>query len=316
VTGKERNALTPPPLRIGTRGSPLALAQTHIVRACLAKAHGVAEGHFAIEIIRTSGDTIQDRPLSEAGGKGLFTKELDAALIAGAIDLAVHSAKDLPTHLPSEIIIAGYLPREDARDAWCGRGGATLADLPAGAVVGTASLRRAAQVKRLRPDVTITLLRGNVETRLRKVESGEIDGALLALAGLRRLGLETHATVSLSLDEFLPAAGQGAIALACRAGDAATRALLAPILDAATGVALAAERAFLRVLDGSCRTPIAAHARLEGGELVFHGEVLRADGSEVFTARRRGAAVDAALLGDGAGHEILLRLPHGVAGLV
>ncbi len=307
--------MTPPPLRIGTRGSPLALAQTHIVRASLAKAHGVAEEHFAIEIIRTTGDAIQDRPLSEAGGKGLFTKELDSALIAGAIDLAVHSAKDLPTHLPSEIIIAGYLPREDARDAWIGRGGATLAYLPAGAVVGTASLRRAAQVKRLRPDMTITLLRGNVETRLRKVESGEIDGALLALAGLRRLGLEAQATAILPLDEFLPAAGQGAIALACRAGDAATRALLAPIVDAATGVALAAERAFLRVLDGSCRTPIAAHARLEGGELVFHGEVLRADGAEVFTARRRGAAVDAALLGDGAGHEILLRLPHGVAGL-
>ncbi len=308
--------MTPPPLRIGTRGSPLALAQTHIARAGLAKAHGVTEGHFAIEIIRTSGDAIQDRPLSEAGGKGLFTKELDAALIAGAIDLAVHSAKDLPTHLPSEIIIAGYLPREDARDAWCGRGGATLEALPAGAVVGTASLRRAAQVRRRRPDVTITLLRGNVETRLRKVERGEIDGALLALAGLRRLGLEAHATAILTLDEFLPAAGQGAIALACRAGDAGTRALLAPILDAATGVALAAERAFLSVLDGSCRTPIAAHARLEGGELVFHGEVLRADGGEVFTARRRGAAVDAALLGDGAGHEILLRLPHGVAGLV
>lgn len=305
-----------PALRIGTRGSPLALAQTHIVRAALAEAHGVAEDRFPIEVIRTTGDQIQDRPLSESGGKGLFTKELDSALIARAIDFAVHSSKDLPTHLPSEIVIAGFLPREDARDAWIGRNGATLEQLPAGAVVGTASLRRAAQVKRRRPDLQTTLLRGNVETRLRKVESGEIDATLLALAGLKRLGLADRATALLSLDEFAPAAGQGAIGLTCRAGDNATRAALAPILDEATALALAAERAFLTALDGSCRTPIAGHARVEGSELTFYGEVLSADGRESYVARRRGRAIDAALIGDDAANEILLRLPHGVAGLI
>lgn len=308
--------MTVPTLRIGTRGSPLALAQTRQVRALLAKALGAPEESLSIEIIRTTGDAIQDRPLSESGGKGLFTKELDVALIEGAIDLAVHSSKDLPTHLPPEIAVAGYLPREDVRDAWIGRNGATLDALAKGAVVGTASLRRGAQVKRLRPDIQITLLRGNVETRLRKVESGEVDGTLLALAGLKRLGLEKHATAILSIDDFLPAAGQGAIAITKRVGDARVRDALATIVDAATGAALAAERAFLTVLDGSCRTPIAAHARLEGSELVFRGLVLRADGSETFEAKRRGPAIDAALIGDDAANEILLRLPHGVAGLV
>ncbi|ATQ67579.1 MULTISPECIES: hydroxymethylbilane synthase [Methylosinus] len=302
-------------LTIGTRGSPLALAQTHEVRRLLAAALGAPEEALPIEIIRTTGDMIQDRPLAESGGKGLFTRELDIALAEGRIDLAVHSSKDLPTHLPPEIAIAGFLPREDVRDAWIGRGGASLADLPQGAVVGTASLRRGAQVKRLRPDVSVTLLRGNVETRLHKVESGEVDGTLLALAGLKRLGLADKATAILPLEDFLPAAGQGAIAITKRAGDARTRDALAPILDAATGAALAAERAFLTVLDGSCRTPIAAHARVDGDAMEFHGLALRADGSEIYEARRRGAAIDAARLGDDAANEILLRLPHGVAGL-
>ncbi|MGZ9115342.1 MAG: hydroxymethylbilane synthase [Methylocystis sp.] len=304
-----------PLLRIGTRGSPLALAQTHMVRDELMRAHGGSEADFPIEIIRTTGDQIQDRPLSESGGKGLFTKELDSALIAGAIDLAVHSSKDLPTHLPSEIVIAGYLPREDARDAWISRGLA-LDALPAGAVVGTASLRRAAQVKRRRPDLVTTLLRGNVETRLKKVENGEIDATLLALAGLKRLGLADRATGLLSLDEFPPACGQGAIGLTRRAGDDATRDLLAPLFDEATGFALIAERAFLAALDGSCRTPIAGHAQVHGADLSFVGEVLRADGAEAYVVRRRGLAIDAALIGAAAGKEILLRLPHGVAGLM
>jgi hydroxymethylbilane synthase len=308
--------MTIAPLRIGTRGSPLALAQTHLTRKLLAHAHGVTEEHLAIEIIRTTGDVIQDRALAEAGGKGLFTKELDAALIEGRIDLAVHSSKDLPTHLPAEIVAAGFLPREDARDVFIGRGGARLSELPQGAVVGTASLRRAAQVKRLRPDLKTTLLRGNVETRLKKVESGEVDGTLLALAGLKRLGLAAHATEILPLDHFLPAAGQGAIGIACRAADAATKAALAPILDAETGHALAAERAFLAVLDGSCRTPIAACAWFESGRLLFFGEVLRPDGSETYAAKQSGHPVDAALIGYRAGHDILLRLPHGVAGLM
>ena len=307
--------MTTSPLRIGTRGSPLALAQTRQLRGLLAAALGLAEETLPIEIIRTTGDLIQDRPLSESGGKGLFTKELDIALMEERIDLAVHSSKDLPTHLPPEIAIAGYLPREDVRDAWIGRGGTTLEALPTGAVVGTASLRRGAQVKRLRPDVSVTLLRGNVETRLRKVESGEVDGTLLALAGLKRLGLEAHATAILPIEDFLPAAGQGAIAVTKRAGDASVRDALAAILDPATAAALAAERAFLTVLDGSCRTPIAAHARLIGEEIEFRGMALRADGSQVYEARRRGPAIDAALIGDDAANEILLRLPDGVAGL-
>lgn len=304
-----------PRLRIGTRGSPLALAQTRVARALLAAAHGVPEERFAIETIRTTGDAIQDRPLADAGGKGLFTKELDLALIEGRIDLAVHSAKDLPAHLPPEIAVAGYLAREDVRDAWIGREGLTIEKLPQGARVGTASVRRAAQLKRLRPDLSIALLRGNVETRLRKVESGELDGTLLALAGLKRLGLEAHATAVLSLEDFVPAPGQGAIAIAARAGDAGVSEALAPILDGATGAMLATERAFLAVLDGSCRTPIAAHAWIEDGEVVFRGLVLRTDGAEAFEARRRGPVGDGALLGDSAAQEILLRLPHGLAGL-
>ncbi len=303
-------------LRIGTRGSPLAMAQTHMVRALLAKAHGFPEERIAIEIIKTTGDLIQDRPLSEFGGKGLFTKELDAALIGGSIDLAVHSSKDLPTHLPSEIVIAGYLPREDVRDAWIGRDGATIDSLPAGAVVGTASLRRAAQVKRRRPDLQTALLRGNVETRLRKVESGAIDATLLALAGLKRLGLADRATALLPLEAFPPAVGQGAIGITARVNDPDTRKALAPILDEATALALAAERAFLSALDGSCRTPIAGHAVVAGPDLTFYGEVLKADGSEVWVARRKGRAIDAAMLGADAGNEIILKLPHGVAGLM
>lgn len=303
-------------LRIGTRGSPLALAQTRMTRGFLARAHGVAEDHFPIEIIKTTGDQIQDRPLSEAGGKGLFTKELDSALIAGAIDFAVHSSKDLPTYLPAEIVIAGFLPREDPRDAWIGRDGLTLDALPSGAVVGTASLRRAAQVKRKRPDLRTTLLRGNVETRLRKVKDGEIDATLLALAGLKRLGLDEHATALLPLDDFPPAAGQGAIGITARSSDQDTKKALAPLLDVPTSQALAAERAFLTALDGSCRTPIAGLARIEGDRLTFYGEVLKADGSETWQVRREGRAIDAALLGADAGKEIMLRLPHGVAGLM
>jgi hydroxymethylbilane synthase len=308
--------MTIPSLRIGTRGSPLALAQTHMVRALLAKAHGVAEDRFAVEIIKTTGDLIQDRPLSESGGKGLFTKELDVALIGGAIDLAVHSSKDLPTHLPAEIVIAGYLPREDVRDAWIGHNGATIDTLPPGAVVGTASLRRAAQVKRARPDLNTTLLRGNVHTRLGKVESGEIDATLLALAGLKRLGLADRATALLPLADFPPAVGQGAIGITARAGDKETRAALAPILDEATALALAAERAFLAALDGSCRTPIAGHAVVDGTDLTFYGEVLKVDGAQVWSTRRKGRAIDAAMIGADAGNEIVLKLPHGLAGLM
>jgi hydroxymethylbilane synthase len=304
-----------PPLKIGTRGSPLALAQTKETRVRLAQAHGVPPEHFEIVVIRTSGDVIQDRALSEAGGKGLFTRELDLALIAGEIDFAVHSSKDLPTVLPQEIVIAGYLPREDARDAFIGRGGAKLGELPQGAVIGTASLRRAAQVKRFRADLATVLLRGNVETRLAKVESGAVDGTLLALAGLRRLGLAARATEIQPLEAFLPAAGQGAVGVTCRGGDHIVSAALVPILDAATGAALSAERAFLTALDGSCRTPIAGLAVLEGDALTFRGEALQADGGNTYAASGTGPAAEAASIGAGAAREILKALPGGVASL-
>ncbi len=307
--------MTVPSLTIGTRGSPLALAQTSETRARLAAAHGVAPEHFRVIIIRTSGDIIQDRALSESGGKGLFTRELDIALMAGEIDLAVHSSKDLPTDLPEDIVIAGYLPRENVRDAFIGRGGASLGDLPEGSVIGTASLRRAAQVKRFRGDLKTILLRGNVETRLAKVAKGEVDGTLLALAGLRRLGLEKSATEILPLDAFLPAVGQGAVGITCRAADPATCEALAPILDPATITALAAERAFLKSLDGSCRTPLAGLAEIDGDSLRFRGEALQADGSRTIAASGRGALAEAASIGAGAAREILGRLPGGVASL-
>lgn len=300
-----------PTLVIGTRGSPLALAQAHETQDRLVAAHGWAVENLPLSIIKTTGDAIQDRPLSEAGGKGLFTKELDIALLEGAIDLAVHSAKDLPTTLPEGIVIAGFLPREDVRDAFISHRYGSLAELPAGAVVGSASLRRQAQVRRLRPDLTVTLLRGNVQTRLAKLERGEVDATLLAMAGLRRLGLTDHVTAMLDTDDFLPAVGQGAIAIAIRAEDERVRDALRPILDAATAHALAAERAFLTILDGSCRTPIAGHARMVGDALEIRGLVLRPDGSETLEALRRGSPDDAVALGREVGTELRTRMPAG-----
>ena len=295
-----------PYLRLGTRGSPLALAQAHEAQARLA-ADGLDPSAIEIVVVRTTGDLIADRPLSEAGGKGLFTKELDEALIAGAIDFAVHSAKDLPTVLPSELGIAGYLEREDARDALICRSGASLESLPQNARFGSASLRRRAMALRLRPDLEIGLLRGNVETRLRKVTSGQFDATILALAGLKRLRLEDRAAAILSTDEFLPAVGQGAIALVSRHGDRRVASALSPILDAATGAALAAERAFLDVLDGSCRTPIGGHARLVDGRLLFRGQVLSFDGRDAVEISREGLSDTASELGAEAGREIRSR---------
>jgi len=296
-------------LVIGTRGSPLALAQAHETQDRLAAALGLDLVALPLSVIKTTGDAIQDRPLSEAGGKGLFTKELDAALLEGAIDLAVHSAKDLPTAMPDGLAIAGYLPREDARDAFISLNARSLSDLPRAAVVGSASLRRQAMVKRLRPDLRVTLLRGNVGTRLKKLEAGDVDATLLAMAGLNRLGLAHHATAALALDDFVPAVGQGAIAVTVRADDEATLEAVARICDAATGAAVAAERAFLAVLDGSCRTPIGGHARLSDGELRFVGLVLRPDGSEAIEAARAGAVNDATRIGRDAGIEIRGRMP-------
>jgi hydroxymethylbilane synthase len=294
-------------LVIGTRGSPLALAQAREVRERLAAAHALAAERIELEVIRTTGDTIRDRPLTEAGGKGLFTKEIEEALIAGAIDLAVHSAKDMPTFLSPELRIGAVLEREDARDVFVSHKAKTLADLPRGARVGTASLRRQALVKRLRGDLVVVPMRGNVETRLRKLAAGEVDAIVLALAGLKRLGLADAATAVLSVDEFLPAVGQGIIAIEARADDEHTLDLVRAVSHSATAAALIAERAFLAVLEGSCRTPIAGHAAVAGGRLAFRGLIAKPDGSEVLEAQRHGAAVVAVRLGAEAGRELKLR---------
>lgn len=299
------------PVKIGTRGSPLALAQAHELVRRLAIAHGVDEASFAIVPIKTSGDRILNQPLNAAGGKGLFTKELDLALLDGEIKIAVHSAKDLPAELPEGVEIAGYLPREDVRDAWISPHAAHPLKLPAGSVVGTASLRRAAMIKRLRPDLAIALLRGNVETRLTKLARGEVAATLLALAGLKRLGLESKATALLAIEEFIPAPGQGAIAITARPGDDVALHLLAPIRDQATAVALCAERAFLRVLDGSCKTPVGAYAHTEGGTLSIRAIVLRPDGSQFFETTAAGPAADAVRLGEMAAKKLAGQIPAG-----
>jgi hydroxymethylbilane synthase len=294
-------------LRIGTRGSPLALAQARMVRARLAVAHGVEEERITLTVIRTTGDVIQDRTLAEAGGKGLFTKEIEEALRADAIDLAVHSAKDVPTVLPDGLILTAVLPREDARDVFIGRSVKTLGELAAGAVVGTASLRRQAIVKRRRPDLEVVPIRGNVDTRLRKLGEGVVDATLLALAGLKRLGLTDAASSIFTLDEFLPAVGQGIVAIETRTDDSRTRTLLDAINHAETATALAAERAFLAVLDGSCRTPIAGHATIAHGRLRLRGLIAKPDGSESFECLREGLTSAAVALGTDAGAELRRR---------
>jgi hydroxymethylbilane synthase len=290
-------------LRIGSRGSPLALVQAREVLRRLTAASSLAAGQIEIKTIRTTGDAIQDRPLADAGGKGLFTKEIEEALLEGTIDLAVHSAKDLPTVLPAGLVLAAFPPREDARDAfvsprWRGTVGVgALRDLPQAAVLGTASLRRQALAKRLRPDLKVVPLRGNVETRLRKLKAGEADATLLAVAGLKRLGLLPAAATVLEIEEFLPAVGQGAIGIETRADDSATAELIAKINDPDTATALATERAFLAALDGSCRTPIGGHARVRAGVIEFRGIIVKPDGSEAFEVLREGDSDRAAALG-------------------
>jgi hydroxymethylbilane synthase len=304
--------ISPVLFTLGTRGSPLALAQANETRHRLAEAHGWEIERIALKVIRTTGDRIQDRPLADVGGKGLFTKEIDAALLAGEIDAAAHSAKDLPSIMPDGVAIAAYLPREDVRDALISALADTIEGLPHGATLGAASLRRQAQALRLRPDLKPTLLRGNVETRLGKAESGAVGATLLALAGLKRLGLAHRARAVLDIDRFLPAPGQGAIAITARRADTRALQALSAISDGETSVALAAERAFLAELEGSCRTPIAGLARLEGGRLRLRGEVLRADGSERFDVSAEGAPADAERLGLEAGRDLAGRLPEGV----
>jgi hydroxymethylbilane synthase len=294
-------------LRIGTRGSPLALVQARTVRARLALALGVSEEAIELKIIRTSGDMIQDRPLSEVGGKGLFTKEIEEALLDGRIDLAVHSAKDMPTVLPAGLMLAACLEREDPRDVFISLKAPALAELPQGATLGTASLRRQAIAKRMRPDLRVVPLRGNVHTRLRKLDDGEVDATILALAGMKRLGLESHATKIMSQDEFLPAVAQGAIGIEARENDERTREILARIDHPDTSLAIACERAFLAVLDGSCKTPIAGHADLSGDTLHFRGLIAHPNGQPSHDFAARGPRADVIKIGTEAGRELKRR---------
>lgn len=265
--------------RIGARGSKLSLAQTELVRAGLAAKLGVDASALEIVPITTTGDTIQDRRLIEAGGKGLFTKELDEALLDGRIDLAVHSLKDLPTRLPDGIALACVPEREDPRDAFVSLSAKSLSDLPAGANVGTASLRRQAQTLFARPDVGVVTLRGNVDTRLRKLEADEADATFLALAGLKRLGLQNRAASIVDPQDMPPAACQGALAITTRADDKRVRDTLTSYESANARIEIEAERAFLEALDGSCRTAIGALGRVSGDRLFFIGEALTPDGT-------------------------------------
>jgi hydroxymethylbilane synthase len=297
------------PIRIGTRGSKLALWQASAVRDALAATHGLAPDAIEVTPIKTSGDRIRDRPLAEAGGKGLFTKEIEGTLLAGDIDIAVHSAKDMETLLPEGLMIGAVLEREDARDALIARDATSIDALPEGALIGSASIRREAMLKRARPDLRFALLRGNVPTRLKRVEDGDFDATLLAVAGLKRLGLEDHIAALLPFEEFLPSCGQGAVAVECRAGDSRMRDLLAAIDHPDTSSAIVCERAFLATLDGSCRSPIAGHARMEEGRLRFDGALLAEDGSEVHESHVAGAPADADMIGRAAANEILRRAP-------
>ncbi len=293
-----------PRLKIGTRGSPLALAQARETRARLMAAHGLAEDDIEIVVITTTGDRIRDRPLSEIGGKGLFTKEIEEALLARDIHLAVHSMKDMPAQLPESLIMAALLPREDPRDAFLSLSTKSIADLPQGAVVGSSSVRRTAQLLRLRPDVQVVQFRGNVETRLRKLADGVAQATFLACAGLNRLGLADKITAPISPEVMLPAVAQGAIGIETREDDAETRALLAATNHRDTEIALACERAFLAALDGSCRTPLAGHATLQGETLHFRGHALTLDGKHCFETTRQGPLADAARMGADAGREV------------
>lgn len=291
-------------IRIGTRGSELALAQARETRSRLMAAHAMDEDGFEIVVISTSGDRIQDRPLSEAGGKGLFTKEIEEALYDGRIDLAVHSSKDMPTMLPEGLTLSAFLDREDPRDAFIGRDARRITDLPEGATVGSSSLRRQALIRRMRPDLSVVMYRGNVQTRLRKLEEGVVEGTLLANAGLRRLGLANVITDLMDVETFPPAPGQGAICIESRADDHEIAGLLEAIDHDETRVALTCERAFLAALDGSCRTPLAGHARVSGTEIFFSGTILTPDGSQAHDIAADGLITDAEIIGREAGEAV------------
>jgi hydroxymethylbilane synthase len=299
--------MTARPLRIGTRGSPLALAQAEIVHRRLVEAHPELDGQLRVVAIRTSGDRISDRSLAQLGGKALFTKEIEEALLGRRIDLAVHSSKDLETFLPQGLEIVCVPPREDPRDAFVSPKAGSLDDLPSRALVGTSSLRRQAQLLRRRPDLRIAPFRGNIGTRMKKLREGEADATILAYCGLLRLGEEGLARQVLAPEVMLPAIGQGALAIECRADDEALKERLAALHDAPSAACVFAERAVLAALGGSCRTPIAALAVIEGGRIALEAALFTPDGSAEIRARRRGAVGEAAALGADLGEELRRR---------
>ena len=302
------------PLKIGTRGSPLALAQAEETKARLMAAFGLPGTAFEVVVIKVTGDQVQVKALKEIGGKGLFTREIEEALADGAVDIAVHSMKDMPVLQPKDLVIDCYLPREDVRDAFVSPVAAALIDLAPGALVGSSSLRRRAQVLVRRPDLRLVEFRGNVQTRMRKLEEGVAAATFLAMAGLNRLGLAAVARAAIAPEEMLPAVAQGAIGVERRVADGRTAALLAPIHHGPTGLQMAAERAFLRRLDGSCDTPIAGLAVLEANRLWLRGEILRPDGSRVISGEMRGAVVDGAAIGRVLAAELLRRAGPGFFG--
>lgn len=293
------------PLRIGTRGSPLALAQAYETRERLSIAFGLSLDSFEIVVIKTTGDKVLNRPLKEIGGKGLFTKEIEEALLQESVDIAVHSMKDMPVQQPDGLILDTFLPREDVRDAFVSRIHKSLADIPQGATVGTSSLRRKAQLMSKRPDLKIVEFRGNVQTRLKKLDDGVAECTFLAVAGLNRLNMEDIITAPISTDEMLPAVAQGAIGIERREKDIKVATMLEAIHNSTTGLLLSAERAFLEALDGSCETPIAGLAEFKNENLRFRGEILKTDGSEVYSDEQVVSKEDATLVGIEMAHKLL-----------
>ncbi|NNK78323.1 MAG: hydroxymethylbilane synthase [Litoreibacter sp.] len=297
------------PLRIGTRGSPLALAQAYETRRRLGKAFDLPEDAFEVVVIKTTGDKILDRPLKEIGGKGLFTREIEDDMLSGKIDIAVHSMKDMPVEQPEGLLLETYLPREDVRDAFVSPHVAGLSELKEGDTVGTSSLRRRAQLLNRRPDLKVVEFRGNVQTRLRKLEDGVARCTFLAMAGLNRLGMAEVASSAISEDDMLPAVAQGAIGIERRADDMRAAWMLEAIHDQDTGHRLACERAYLAALDGSCETPIAGLASLSGGEIHLKAEILRPDGSEAISDAETAPLEDAARMGHELGEKLKSQAP-------
>ena len=299
------------PLKIGTRGSPLALAQAYETRQRLCQAFDLDESAFEIIVIKTTGDKVLDRPLKEIGGKGLFTREIEEDMLSGKIDIAVHSMKDMPVLQPVGLLLDTYLPREDVRDAFVSHSFEGISELPAGTLVGTSSLRRKAQLQNKRPDLTVVEFRGNVQTRLKKLEDGVASCTFLAMAGLNRLDMTHVAKSAVAVEDMLPAVAQGAIGIERRENDLNTAGLLEAIHDIPTGQRLSAERAFLKELDGSCETPIAGLAELQGGQIHLRGEVLRPDGSEAINDHATAPIEDAAILGQELAKKLLCKAGKG-----